>query len=558
MDSFKTATALAEKATLYEQVDDLRFEVHFSDTRIIRIQNDLRKKLRAMRKRAPPCQKMMDVHISSAERTVSIILKNQKGDQERLKTLEARLAEAMRKYTLPYDPNMTDSDSDLEIITEPNNNKRRRLRYTPNTAAVLYREDVFSVIVSFLNTKDAMLRLAATSREFKTLTKRWVPRLGCTGSRVPPPSWHAHELKGLSSIRCMFSNDLPFLSTKLVNLAVDMIIEPIDTFNAMNWPRLETLRLKNTSPSMFWSSFSPDKMPHLRRVDLAWCRSTAPHAWIHTVRTHVDSGKLRLTWFPSDIKVEGPFVEDYLAIHRAIGTTSFHVWMNLNATMFRDTVGANVQHLVIHEHPFIPPPRMEWVLTDLPKIKTLDIQGGWFAIVEADTPVNTTITNITIRDTHSDAHGMVNSLLRKIGPQLVSMNITMWSLRQLTLGWPTLNMQWADSLETLTLRSSGRYLYSVPHTILTSLRRLTLHNLSDTQAYCAIADAASVGRTRPNHGFVLRIPTFVTNKVASILFTYEKDSRCRTPIEIAGFQSDFFLAIGGDRLRKTQIINPCC
>lgn len=535
MDSFKTATSSAAHATLFEEVDDLKFDVESFESRVARLENDLRKRLRTMRKKVDTSRNAIGRQKVATRAYISELRVTHARESRKLRVLEAELADVMKAY--PMKKRMR--------------TREHSARPPPKTFVNIFTmADVACVVIPFLNAAEAFQGLACASREHRLVVRRWFPRLVGMHRTLPPFHWLLADLKGLVSVRAAHVRDVDKLAGRLVDLHSTQFPSgfTMPQLSAMAWPRLESLSLPSVPPHIFWSTFDPTKMPRLRRITLAWKRP-GPPTWLGRVRALVESRRLTLEMFPGDLDVYGEALTNYLAIHRCVGTTAFTLDSKTDAGMFCSMVGHLVEELVlVNRRPVGPPPQLGWVLS-LPRLHTLVVDGlsQSFGDFDAD-GVNDTITDLTIRVPDTGSTILSTTLLGKLRA-VRTLNLSVWSVRAVVSQWKADVPACLEKIEALKLRSIGRYVYSVPYALLPSLATLTVENLSDTQAYCVLADAGRVGPR-----LTLRMPWFVSNRVGSILRAYDADARCQATVEIKGYMSEFFVLVGGEALQKVKIL----
>ena len=546
MDSFKRATADAAHAVLFEKVDDLKFDTSSVEARVARLENDLRKRLRNMRKRNSASRNAICMEKKATRRYISDLRATHSRDMVQLRVLEARLADVLKSY-----PIRTLTYSDLAEIRRPS----KRVRRMPPMPDVFQMDEVACMVMPFLTARDAFRGLACASKAHRRITRRWFPRLISKGATLPPYHWDVSDLKGLTTIRASHVRDVDQLSRRLVDLHSTRfpLGFTLSQVCGMDWPRLEVLSLPGILPHAFWVNYCPVKMPRLRRITLAWGRhgiGAQLDAWMRIVRDWVRVGSLRLDAFPSDLTFSGQEVtafDDYLEIHKRIGTTSFTIDANTDTQRFHGVLGNVVESLVVNAKIAPVMPSLAWTLTRLTRLQTLVVEGlGSFVPGDFEACVNQTVTSLTVR--LSGAETCVRGLLQCLGG-LRHLTLDVWNVRSIVSRWMSDSPAWLGTLETLQLRSAGRFIYTIPYNGLPSLHTVTVQNLTDTQTYCLLGD---VGRMGPRLTF--RMPFFVSNKVGSMLRAYEADDRCRANIQIKGYQSAFFVTIGGETMRKVTIL----
>jgi hypothetical protein len=541
MDSYKTATALAPFADSYERIQDLRFTVAAAPDRLRRIDNDLRKRLRTIRRRGE-CGIHARAEIARVHSASDIVRKTvnveRRAASTELKRLEPVLANMVRLNRVP-------DVVEVDVEDDPIPPKRRRL-VNAMTSAVFDREDIVSVIMPFLHVRHAFTSLAPVSKRMRTLVQRWIPRMASRKAIVPPHHLgDVDRLKGLTEVRAPYVRDLAKLAPRLRRLEMHYG----DVYDVMlhAYPNLERLVLNSGSPVAFWNMYRPATMPKLKSVELAWNRTHATgHQWVARVRAMMDEGTLSLTSFAANLHVHKDVFDDYMHIHRMVGTAALTVVMvdgmtveDIVARMGPAVVDLTVRATTMIVHDATP-------LLTLPGLRTLRLVGAQFMMREDDDIVENNIHTLFIQS----PYGNVMSILRHMGSALKTLSVEASDLRTLLVKWVLADHAWLDTVETLRLRSSRRIAYSVPFARLPALRSITLENLSDTQAYCCLAEAGPVG-----NGLVVRLPGFMSNRVGSMLMRYERDERCTSRVEVDGFQSEFYVAeLGADRMRKVALL----
>jgi hypothetical protein len=542
MDSYKTATALAPFADTYERIQDLRFTVAAAPDRLRRVDNDLRKRLRTIRRRGE-CGIHARAEIARVHNASDIVRKTvnveRRAASTELKRLEPVLANMVRVNRVP-------DVVHVDVEDDPIPPKRRRLINTM-TSAVFDREDIVSVIMPFLHARHAFTSLAPVSKRMQTLVQRWIPRMASRKAIVPPHHLgDVDRFKGLTEVRAPYVRDLAKLAPRLRRL--EMYYGDVYDVMLHAYPNLERLVLNSGSPVAFWNMYRPANMPNLRSVELAWNRTHATgHHWVARVRAMMDEGTLGLTSFVANLHVHKDVFDDYMHIHRMVGTNALTVVMVAGMTVedIVARVGPAVVDLTVRATTMIVHDATPFLA--LPGLRTLRLVGAQFMMREEDDIVDNNIHNLFIQS----PYGNVMSVLRHMGRSLKTLSVETSDLRTILVKWKTAaDLPCLDTVETLRLRSSRRIAYSVPFARLPALRTLTLENLSDTQAYCCLAEAGPVG-----NGLVVRMPGFVSNRVGSMLMRYERDERCTSRVEVDGFQSEFYVAeLGADRMCKILLV----
>lgn len=521
MNSFKTATALAKHAGEYETLQDAKADVKLAEFRLFSEQNNLRKRLRTMRKRDSHCDHFTVQETARTSEAMRMISRRLDQDASFVRANESKMNAVLAAFRLAEDDDQTD-DEPL-IVLKP----RKRRRLIPNfPPGVFEREDVASVIVGFLSAKDNFRNLALVSNDMNRRVTKFVQRVRirrfiCGG---------IVHMKSLCKLACDYitPTQLEAVAPRLEYFEVKHWEGGVERLMELHWPHLHTLIIPNTLSTMFWRTFRPEAFPVIKKLA---ARSSWEPAMFVRIRQLMEAGSLHLESFPQ-FRVEGTALENYLWIHNHVGSTNFSLdtWTPHQLQMFRDRIcPARITDLSI----CVGAVDISWVL-GLPNLRKLDCRGK-FLPIEADVEPNTTITNLNLSYQGEDVVSPV-SILSKIGPQLTKIQLDVLFMRQLLALSET--MTWTESVEELSLTCLRRAVFQVPINRFPRLKILNLPYLNDTQMYVVLCDVLRQER----HGLLVKIPSFVTNKVGSVLYHYEKTAK-KTRVQIKGFQSEFYNTI---------------
>lgn len=517
MDSFKTATSLAKHAVDYEALEDAKADVRIAEMRLFAEENALRKRLRTMRKRTSHCSHFTSTETARSNANMERIRSRLAMDKAIVERMEKRVRCVIAGIRLPVDEDATEDEAEIHIV------KRRRLIARSMTADFLTRDDLMSHLIPFLSVPDAFRGLAFTSARMSSVVRSFAPRMAFR--RYPS---FVHQMKSLTHLTCNYITavQLQTIAPQLESLTLIDIDGGAERLMQMQWPRLQRLSVRGVGAVPFWEAFRPAAMPRLVKVAL---KPGCNRAMLSKIRALMQNGELRLDSFPSMRVQRDGSIDDYLWIHNHIGTTEFALidWFDDDVQRFKDAIPS--ERIVSLRTGGCSD--VLWML-GLPNLRKLEVTCSMLPMVPED------ISNTTVRELKLAYTGHVPatavSFLRTFGPQLTKVHLDIFALR------PVMNavgpMGLMQFVKDLTLTTVRRAVFQIPLKDLPALRRLTVPYLNDTQTYVVIGDILN---RKTNRGLHVIIPSFVSNRVASILYHYEKTAK-HTVIQIKGYQSNFY------------------